>query len=280
MMICLPSTLCSGQMRWRRARGFTLIELLVVIAIIAILAAMLLPALARAKMKAQAIQCVSNLKQLQLGWHLYTGDFNDIMLPNAPLGSTTDKSWCYGQAEGWGANFDANTNVALYQASILAPFLGNQLGVYKCPSDKIPSANGPRIRTYSMQSQMGNIFDSVYQITRAYNPNYAAFRKVNELRDPLPPTYAAVFLEENMCSMNDGYLQVNNGTPVFPDVPGSYHIWATGVSFADGHAELHKWLTPVLKIPVSFGYNNASIGTGINNADWVWFSQHTSYKTQ
>jgi prepilin-type N-terminal cleavage/methylation domain-containing protein len=277
-MICFPSTIAISGMHRRKVRGFTLIELLVVIAIIAILAAMLLPALSRAKMKAQAVHCISNLKQLQLGWQLYAGDFRDIMLPNAPLGTTTDKTWCYGQAEGWGANFDANTNVDLYRASILAPFMGNQLGVYKCPSDNIPSANGSRIRSYSMQSQMGNIFDSVYQITRAYNSGYVAFRKVTELTQPLAPTSAAVFLEENMCSMNDGYLQVNNGMPVFPDVPGSYHIWATGISFADGHAELHKWLTPVLKIPVKFGYNAASIGTGINNPDWVWFSQHTSFK--
>jgi prepilin-type N-terminal cleavage/methylation domain-containing protein len=256
-----------------RAQAFTLIELLVVIAIIAILAAMLLPALARAKRKAQMIQCLSNLKQLQLGWQLYAGDFADYMLPNAPLGSTTDKTWCYGSSEGWGFE-DANTNVTLYKASILAPFLGGQLGVYRCPADNIPSANGQRLRTYSMQSQMGNIYS--YDITRAYNPNYAAYKKVTELGAALPPVMALVFLEENMCSMNDGYLQVNNSIPVFPDVPGSYHMWSTGASYADGHVEIQKWRTSVLAIPVKAGYAASSIGTGIKNADWVWFSQHTA----
>lgn len=257
-----------------RVRAFTLIELLVVIAIIAILAAMLLPALSRAKRKAEAVKCVSNLKQLQFGWQMYAGDFNDYMLPNAPLGSTTDKTWCYGSTQGWGTE-DANTNVALYTASILAPFMGNQLGVYKCPADNIPSLNGQRLRTYSMQSQMGNVY--TYQITRAYNSGFAAFKKVSELVGPLPPALALVFLEENMCSMNDGYLQVSDGSPVFPDVPGSYHIWATGVSYADGHAEVHKWLTSVLAIPVKSGYRAASITTSFNNSDWRWYTNHTSF---
>ncbi len=274
-MTWLSLTKASGRSGRRVRCGFTLIELLVVIAIIAILASMLLPALARAKRKAQAVQCASNLKQLQIGWHLYAGDFNDYMVPNAPLGSTTDKTWCYGSTEGWHFE-DANTNIALYQASIMAPFMGKQLGVYRCPADNIPSDNGLRLRTYSMQSQMGNIY--TYDITRAYNPNYAAFKKASELGGLLAPVNALVFLEENMCSMNDGYLQVNNGTPVFPDVPGSYHIWSTGVSYADGHVEIHKWRTTVLAIAVRYGYRADSITTGVGNFDWRWFSEHTSYK--
>jgi prepilin-type N-terminal cleavage/methylation domain-containing protein len=279
MMLGSETPIHTGKLEGGK-RGFTLIELLVVIAIIAILAAMLLPALSRAKSKAQVVHCVSNLKQLQLGWQLYAGDFNDIMLPNAPVNLTEDKSWVYsGQGEDWGYS-DSNTNVTMYKASILAPFLGNQLGVYKCPADTIPSANGPRLRSYSMQSQMGNIYDIVYKTTTAYNPNYVAFRKVTDLGSALPPALGIVFLEENMCSMNDGYLQVNDGTPVFPDVPGSYHIWSTGISYADGHVENHKWVTSVLKIAVKANFSAASIGTGINNADWRWFSQHTSYKVQ
>jgi hypothetical protein len=129
-----------------------------------------------------------------------------------------------------------------------------------------------------MQSQMGNLYSA--GTTKAYNPNYAAFVKTIELNQQLPPTDAIVFLEENMCSLNDGYLQVNNGSPVFPDVPGSYHFWNCGMSYADGHADLHKWVTSILKIPVAFGYLNNSVTTGLGNQDWRWWSQHTSYPRQ
>jgi len=265
--------------------GFTLIELLVVIAIIAILAAMLLPALAKAKAKAIGIRCISNSKQLQNGWQFYAGDFNDVMLPNAPLGagnSPTDPtknamSWCSGASESWGTD-PANTNEFFYRTSIMAPFMGGQLGVYRCPADNIPSANGQRLRSYSMNSQMGNVYPTTYSSTRTYNPGYRAYIKVSEILNCPGPSQAFIFCEENICSLNDGYLQVNNNQAIFPDVPGSYHVWNCGFSFADGHSELHKWQTPVLKIAVRFGYTTDNVSTIANNADWQWFSQRTACK--
>jgi prepilin-type N-terminal cleavage/methylation domain-containing protein len=267
-------------------RAFTLIELLVVIAIIAILAAMLLPALARAKNRAQIITCTNSTKQMETGWNMYTGDNNDHVMPNSPLGA--GYSWVGGSQEGWGA-LDANTNVQYYETNMMAPYMGGQLGVYHCPADNVPSDNGQRIRTYSMQGQVGST--TVYG-----NQAYAKFyQKMSDITINPGPADLIVFIEENMCSLNDGWLQVNNaygptpgtytGIASFPDVPGSYHKWGTAVSFADGHAEYHKWLDSPIKVPVvygsSSGINGIIVGspTGPNAGDWYWFtSQSAAHK--
>ena len=257
--------------------GFTLIELLVVIAIIAILAAILLPSLAAAKLKAQVTQSLSNTKQMGLGWQMYAGDNNDYMLPNAPLGAANATSWCGGASEGWDYQI-ANTNVAQYTGSLLGGYMGNQINVYRCPGDNMPSKNGQRIRSYSMNGQMGT--------TLNYNTSpvvYRNFLKVGDLK-AFAPVNAFVFCDETMYTLNDGYLQVDMETPDWPDVPAAYLKGRNEFSFADGHSEVRKWKTTALiNVPYALDvvepgggpYPFANPG-GKSNPDWSWYTSHAT----
>ena len=263
--------------------GFTLIELLVVIAIIAILAAMLLPALAKAKVRAQIIQCVSNLKQMQIGWHMYLSDDpRNRMIPNAPLGVVNPATiWVpssFGQ--NWGSSPE-NIDRSLYQTSLLAPYMSGQINVYKCPGDNIPSQNGQRLRSFSMNGQVA----SPKSITDRDNPGYWAFTREPQMAlNSLSPSELFIWCEESMSTMNDGYLQIDmtGNSGFFPDVPGAYHdMRVCDFSFADGHVESRKWQTSALRIPTiqGLGYNTGGPlpqGVTKNNADWIWFTHHAS----
>jgi len=253
--------------------AFTLIELLVVIVIIAILAAMLLPVLSRAKEKACNTSCLSNHKQLITGWSMYANDSSDVMLPNAPLGAPANHSWCSGSGEDWFFN-TANTNPVPYLTSLMAPYMTGQLGVYKCCADKVPSQNGSRIRSYSMNSQMGNI----YPIPN-YNTGWRQYSKISDLDCPtVADTF--IFADEHPVP-DDGYMQVDCSGGTFPNPPAGWHSHGCGFAFADGHALIHKWLTSALTGPVVTGLPNEypTVPGSINNADWIWFVQHSACKT-
>jgi len=261
--------------------GFTLIELLLVIVIIAILSALLLPVLAQARAKAQATQCLSNLKQLQTGWQMYANDFEDVLLPNAPYttqqqGSNQPIAWCGIAEEGWGS-LPANTNLAYYNAAIVTPYLSGQIGVCKCPGDTVPSANGPRLRSYSMNSQMGQFILAQAGPNYVANPNpgYKVYNKVNDLTCP-SPSMAWIFCDESADSIDDGFMVVNMLSPAWADLPASYHGWSGGFSFADGHIEIRKWAGSAIKVPVTPNKEIRNVETTANDPDYLWFSQRST----
>jgi len=223
------------------ARGaFTLIELLVVIAIIAILAAMLLPALAKSKTKAQGISCLNNLKQLQLCWAMYAHDNNDRLVPNGDGAAYT--GWIGGQFQ---VNPQDGTNVNLLKSP--SGFLWNynqSLGIYKCPADPSVARSGntvlgPRVRSMSMNGNMNG--NSWY--TAQTSQTYFTFRKLAQIIRPTP-AQAFVFLDESPSTLDDGYFLVVFGSIIWGNDPGNFHNGACGLSFADGHSEIHKWVDP------------------------------------
>lgn len=248
--------------------AFTLIELLVVVAVIAILAALLLPALQSAKAKAANARCLSNLKQVMVGWVLYADDYNQMMVPNAAGNTVTGFCWVDPMYMDWDLS-DANTNIDLLKQGLLAPFLNQGVGVYKCPADKVPARNGTRIRSISMNGQMGQAPDPNGTTAPNYNLGYRVYKKTTDILAP-PPALAWVFADEHPGRINDGYSQVTMRVPVWVDYPASYHNGGGGFSFADGHVEIHRWLDPETKRPVVQGVYIGVVPTAnLNDLTWV-----------
>jgi prepilin-type N-terminal cleavage/methylation domain-containing protein len=271
--------------------GFTLIELLVVIAIIAILAALLLPALNQAKAQSQTVYCLNNNRELDIAWLMYAHDSSDHLVPNqnqfGPEDGQAAGSWICGFLDWTGTTTD-NTNTALLlnpANAVLAQYFGSQRNIYLCPSDNFvspaqTSKGWPRrVRSVAMNYFMG---PGTAGRPDKSGGDAAFYLKLSDMRK-CPPTRAFVFADEQGDALNDAvmYISLLVSDGGWEDLPASYHDHAGCFAFADGHSEIHKWLNPGTSVPVRFvsytaasGDANAAISKDPRDIDWM--EQHLS----
>lgn len=284
-------------------RGFTLLESLVVVGMVAVLAAILLPALSRAKQKGQGVMCMNNGRQMMSAMHLYGGDNNEFFPPNPDDGNADPGyNWCSGEAGIYQPQeFDPDV-LADPTRSLLINYLAGNVKVFHCPADNrqgLYQGSGPDFlnktvpaaRTFSMNQAVGTVdpcFDASDNgqpeeakhcgvpnlsvngpwLNGVYQSNHrnapwATFGKLSTVGAP-GPSLLWVLVDENALGLNDAAFAFQMLNPAWIDGPGSYHNNACGFAYADGHSEIHGWR------------NAPEPHSPANEVDWNWMRQRTS----
>jgi prepilin-type N-terminal cleavage/methylation domain-containing protein/prepilin-type processing-associated H-X9-DG protein len=273
--------------------AFTLLELLVVIAIIAILAAILLPVLDKAKQKAIGLQCLDNLHQVGMGLQMYCDDNHEIFPLNLASGDSDQTvDWVAGRMDDPGQ--DTNSAVLIdSRYSQLALYVKNP-ALYKCPSDRsaqFPGLQGPpRVRSYALSGAIGcaDLMGTARSAMdlQSYPPpapatQWLVYAKENQMTGGLGPAGIYTFADEHPDSINDGVFgnvmtSSDNSTWIwYQDIPAKWHNNACPFAFADGHSETHRWPNPGLIPNVAYQYDLYD-GSDEIDPDVQWVSAHTT----
>ncbi len=273
-----------------RVVGFTLIELLVVIAIIAILAAILLPALAAAKVRAQTGSCINNNRQLMIAWQIYANESDDAVANNMGIDQTHDAigkhlwdGWVVDVMD-WSVSNEENTNPMYLQQSQLGRYVGGVFGIFKCPADHyvapLQAAAGwdGRVRSKAMNCYMGLMDPNNFG--GGNDPYVYKFYKLSSI---MKPDDIWVITDEHPDNINDGYFADNASkggaatATSWLEVPGSFHAGADSLAYADGHSEIHKWLSGTTKLPVLYTWVPPPAFDKAGRADFQWLTSHMAY---
>lgn len=238
--------------RRTRGAGFTLVEMMVVIAVMAIIAALLIPALNNGRERGKAVYCLNNFRQLGLALHGYAADHEDV-LPGNMGKEGIQETVAKGEYANWVNNvmtweLDAdNTNTWVQATTGLGREAGSSWKIFKCPSDRalsdIQKSAGwkERVRSVSMNAMVGNAGEFMASGVNTNNPSYVQFMRMSDVPDP---SRIFTFIEEHPDSINDGYFLNRFNTFQWIDLPASFHNRGANLAYVDGHAEWHRWKSP------------------------------------